>query len=339
MTCRHVDYRYFFIALVPICIFAQEATITGHFFTADLPVPVDILTDGPPWLESAGRFRFVAATWFFCALVLLMVVLLARELLQPITRATRMAALCVLAIIVAVAMTPTLVGLFDLDATRAYDHLGADLFETALARGALPGCQTADDRWLLGACGDNPVLSMFNQVINVINIFAGLGVGALIVGMILCLETCKSDSHADQTALLHHNLQRMRRQLYLSGLLLSFGMLFATSWMHWPMPMVGGAEGDAYRIIVRAYSLFVGVYFCLLILSFYLPVVMILDSRVRHLAEEAAKSDQTGQFFDAAKWKAANGLATDPTEVLRSGFALVAPILAAFAGGISPLTL
>ena len=172
LNARYVPVRYFFIALVPIFIFIQESVITGQFFTADLQVPTNILEDGRGWLEAAGRFRFLGATWFFAALAAMVFTLVLRDLARPTRKETRFAAGVVLALIFVLAILPTFEHHSDPDGPRNFHRLGADLFEAALGRGTLPGCVLPDDRWLLGLCGKTPVISLLNGMMDVINIFA-----------------------------------------------------------------------------------------------------------------------------------------------------------------------
>jgi hypothetical protein len=339
VAIRRVKVRYFAIALVPVVIFWINAVISGHLVAADLNVPPDILQDGRHWLEAAGRYRFLAATWFFASLTVLAVALLVRNLAAPTARETRGAAIATMIGVLLLAITPTIQQSITPDGPRVYYRLGAAVFEAALSRGTLPGCIGPDDQWVLGRCGEIPVISLFNRIVDIVNVLAGLGVGALIVGMILCLETNDSNDVEEEAALLAQNLQRMRQQLYLSSLILTFGMFFATSWMYWPLPLVLDAERAAYGSVVLASALFTGTYFSLLILSFYLPVALILDSRVRKLADMAGQSAQTGEQLDVDDWRASRGLKEGATDYLRAGFALTAPILAAFAGGISPIAL
>lgn len=334
VKARYVPVRYFFIALVPIFIFVQESVITDYFLATNLQVSPSILREDFPWLEASGRFRFLGATWFFGALAMLVFVLVIRDLIQPMRARTRVAAAAVLALIFTLAVLPTRAYFLDPDKPRIYSRLGGDLFETVLSHGSLPGCAQPDDRWLLGLCGEIPVISLFNRMMDLVNVFAGLGVGALIVGMILCLEKQPENDIEAQAAQLERDLNRMRRQLYLSGLVLTFGIFFATSWMRWPLPMVAEAGQDAFADLVAASSLFTGLYFSLLILSFYLPVALILDGRRRRLAQ-AATTDMTLTDPKArTEWQKARGLLSDPSEVFKSGFALAAPILAAFAGNV-----
>ena len=336
---RRVEVRYFAIALVPISIFWINAVITGQLIATDLNVSPDILQDGHHWLEAAGRYRFLAATWFFASFVVLAVALLVRDLAGPTARETRFAAIATIFIVLLLAIIPTVQQNIAPDGPRVYHRLGAAVFEAALSRGTLPGCIGPHDYWLFGRCGEIPVISLFNRVLDIINVLAGLGVGALIVGMILCLETRVTDDIEEDAALLAQNLIRMRRQLYLSSLILTFGMFFATSWMYWPLPLVLDGEQAAYRAVVLASALFTGVYFCLLILSFYLPVALILDGRVQRLVNLADQGAESAKKFDVDEWRVSHGLKQRTSDHLRAGFALAAPIIAAFAGGISPIAL
>ncbi len=336
--CR-VKTRYFAIALVPIVIFWINAMIIRHLVAVDLNVPPDILQEGRPWLEAAGRYRFLAATWFFASLAIFAVVLLVRTLLRPMARETRWAAIVTMALILLLVVAPSIQQNADPDEPRVYHRLGAAFFETALGRGTVPGCEEPGDRWLLGRCGEIPTISMFNRILDIVNVLAGLAVGALIVGMILCLETRESDDVEEEAALLAQNLRQMRQQLYLSSLVLTFGIFFATSWMYWPISLVLDAERSAYSSVILATALFTGTYFSLLILSFYLPVALILDDRVRKLAETAGQDAEAGEQLDLNDWRSSHGLKDGVSDYLRAGFALTAPILAAFAGGISPMAL
>ena len=339
MAVRRVKLRYFLIVLVPIVIFWTNSIITGHLVAADLEVTESMLRDDRPWLESVGRYRFLAATWFFLSLAVLAVALLVRDLMAPLTRDTRIAAIATMGVVVFLAITPSLQHLMDPDARRVYDRIGSAVFETALSRGSLPGCSGPEDRWLLGLCGEIPVLSLFNRTLDIVNVFAGLGVGALIVSMILCLQTHATRDVEEEAALLAQNLRKMRQQLYLSGVVITFGMFFATSWMYWPVPLVVESEQAAYGSVVLSLALFTGIYFSLLLLSFYLPVALILDARVRRLAGLAGAEAKGGKPLDIDDWRRSRGLKEGAADYMRAGFALTAPILAAFAGGISPIAL
>ena len=101
--------------------------------------------------------------------------------------------------------------------------------------------------------------------------------------------------------------------------------------------MITGDQNDAFAALVSSASLFTGLYFSLLILSFYLPVALVLDGRRRDLALAAAQMPDLKDPKARSEWLKARGLLYDPTEVYKSGFALAAPILAAFAGSV-PIT-
>lgn len=334
---RRVKLRYFLIVLFPVCVFVIYKIIQHHMITADMDVPVAILSDGPDWLESVGRFRFLSASWFFMALALLPAAVLARNLARPMERETRIASIATVIMIFLLAVLPTIQQFITDKPPRVYHQVGKDVFELALSRGTLPGCLTPDDNWLLGSCGENPVFSLFRRILDLINALAGLAIGSLIVGMILCLGTGEEGDIEKTSDELARNLRQTRYQLYMSSLILTFGMFFAASWMYWPMPLVAEADKAAYSALVSASALFTGTYFCLLMLSYFLPVAVILESRVRTLAEMASRVEGE-DAFDVDEWRSSHGLSEGAGSILRAGFALAAPILAAFSGGISPIT-
>ncbi len=333
-SLRHVDTRYFFIVLVPIAVFVTEAIITDHMMAQSVNVPIEILDSQTQWLEAAGRYRFLAATWFFAALTVLAAWFLLRRLWQPTTRSTRVAAVVTLSVVIALALSPTITKALSDGGSPTYRILGAAFFEAALSQGALPGCEAPDDGWLLGRCGAMPAISLYERIMDGMNLLAGLGVGALIVGMILCLDTRTGADTDEEAKRLADNLRMMRQQLYLASLVLSFGMFFVTSWMNWPVPMVIESQRGAYGALVLSAALFSGTYFTLLLLSFFLPVAFILNDRTQRLKTKV--SDIATDAFDVQDWLATHGLKDGLGDYLRAGFALTAPILSAFAGGVAP---
>ncbi|WP_170764698.1 hypothetical protein [Ruegeria lacuscaerulensis] len=335
MSNRRVELHYFAIALLPVLIFAIHEVMQTHLIANDLNVPPEILQNENTWLEAVGRFRFLAASWFFASLAVLAVAVLARNLMRPMARGTRIAAIGTTLAIFALALLPTIQQYATASAPRIYHQVGKAVFEMALSKGSLPGCLEPDDFWLLGRCGEIPVFTMFRRVLDIINALAGLAVGALIAGMILCLASCDGETVEETADELGRNLRQMRQQLYLTSLILTFGMFFASSWMYWPMPLIVESAKVHYNSLVTASALFTGTYFCLLMLSFYLPVALILDSRVKKLSRVASRGTKTEDSFDVEGWKASHGLKEGTGEFLRAGFALTAPILASFAGGIS----
>jgi hypothetical protein len=339
VAVRTVKLRYFAIVLVPVAVFLTHSLISDHMIPERLAVPASILREGHDWLEAAGRYRFLAATWFFAALAVLAAALLLRTLARPTAGPTRAAAIATLLFVLALAAGPSLSPEDPGDHGHVYDSLGTEVFEAALSRGSLPGCTQPDDRWLLGRCGDRPVVALFERVLGIVNVLAGLAVGALIVGMILSLDERPTRDVEEEAALLAENLQHMRHQLYLAGLILTFGMLFATSWMYWPLQLVAEPDRADYARVLLSAALYTGTYFSLLILSFYLPVALVLDGRIRDLAETAGGPGKQAAKQEVAKWKEARGLSGSVGDYIRAGFALTAPIMAAFAGGISPLSL
>ncbi|MES0861734.1 hypothetical protein ABLN87_05200 [Ruegeria sp. SCPT10] len=339
MSERRVELHYFSIVALPICVFLIHELIQTHMLPKDLDLSVGILIADQDWLETVGRYRFLAASWFFVALAILPVAVLVRNLRRPTERATRLAAILTVVTVFCLAMIPVIQQHMTNTPPQIYGQVGKELFEMALSKGTLPGCDGPDDLWALGTCGDIPVFSLFRRVMDIVTALAGLAVGALIAGMILCLSSGGGDDLEDTAASLARSIRQMKQQLYLSSLILTFGMFFASSWMYWPLPVIAEAEKAAFSSLVTASALFTGTYFCLLMLSFYLPVALILDGRVTQLAIAARQIDEAEDDFDVDGWRSTHGLSDGPGDFMRAGIALAAPILAAFAGGISPLSL
>ncbi|MEM9305690.1 MAG: hypothetical protein AAGA74_00250 [Pseudomonadota bacterium] len=211
---RRVDPKYFLIVLIPLIVFLTHEIIVGRFMAGDLDIPADILNGDQPWLEAAGRYRFLAATWFYTALTVLAVALVARTLIRPTALKTRAAALGTWAFVLTLALVPTAQNYGEPNAAHIYGRLGSAFFEAALSHGSLPGCAVADDVWLTGPCGYNPVITMFSRVMDFVNVLAGLGVGALIVGMILCLDKHEAEGIEEKAARLAENLTNAGATLF-----------------------------------------------------------------------------------------------------------------------------
>lgn len=336
---RQVDPRFFAIVFVPVAIHLTDVWMRHHLMPGDLKVPADILEEGRDWLEAAGRYRFLAATWFYGALSVLAAALLVRTLMRPTASTTRIAAIITFLSVLLLISWPTFNGFGDTDGKQVYAPLGSAVFEAVFERGTLPHCTGPEDTWRLGVCGAVPVLSMFVSVLDVVNIFAGLATGSMIVSMILSLDNRPCKDLEERAVLLAENLRHMRQQLYVSGVILTFAMLFVASWIYWPLPLVEDDERDAYGAVLLSAALHRGTFFSLLMLSFYLPVAIILDGWVKALAEQARRGEAAGDPTDVDKWLDRHGLTAGAGDYMRAGFAVTAPIIAAFAGGISPLAL
>ena len=105
--CR-VELHYFAIALLPMLIFAIHEVLQTHLIAKELNVPPEILQNENTWLEAVGRYRFLAASWFFATLAVLAVAVFVRNLMRPMVRDTRVAAIATALGIFALALLPTI---------------------------------------------------------------------------------------------------------------------------------------------------------------------------------------------------------------------------------------
>lgn len=335
MHVRFVTPGHFAIPLLPVAVFLLNQMFLQSIGVPDLPVDGAIVRENVPHLEAPGRAKFLAGLWLFGLIVLVSLAALADALRRPMTTRSRVLALASLAAVVAPVAGWVAIHQSDPEAYRGYFQLGRDVYETALGQGVVTGCNLPTDRFLLGACGEAPALVILRQLLDVINLLSALGVGAVAVSMVLCLRRYPDGAPVEmQIELLRQNRAQMRKYLYLAGLMLSTGMFLALGWMHWPLPMIREDARADYELVLRGVEIWMGTFFSMLTLSFYLPVAGAMELRARRLAEEALGPEAP----EGAElgWRKERALLPDQTQMIKEGLAVAAPVLTAFAGGFSP---
>ena len=328
---RHVHGAAFLIVALPVFVFVMHRWIATSLGVPKLPMTAEMVVPDAQLLEAGGRLKFLASLWFYLAIVVLAVGALIADLIGPVTMRTRLYALIALGLVLGVVGQSVAEHQANPDAWRGYHQLGEAVFETALAQGRLPSCSSPADRWMLGPCGDTPVVSLLDQMLDLVNLISALGVGAIAISAVLCLRQPALRDPAARASQLQRNRKRWQRSLYLSGLLLSSGMVLALSWMHWPLKMIVPDVSDAYREALSGVERMTGVYFSLLILSYMAPVGLILAARVEALAREVVPAAKGEAALD--EWKQSNALSVGAVDVLKDTLAIVAPIITAMVGG------
>lgn len=300
----------FLILLAPVLLF-----LLNDWMVPALGVPMlditadDLLIDGQGYLEAGGRNRYLGALMFFAVLVLIAVVMFVGELMRPLTRQTR-----VLAVIAFLAtqlpVLNTVLGHQEdtIENWRAYHQLGTDVMAEVLSRGEVRRCQTLTsedgtqvyvtdpERPLFAGrvCTENPGLALFRLLLDVGSFLSGIGVAALVLGMILSLSRPPKGTSLAERAFDHGRNQRAaRRFLYLAGLMLSSGMFMAMAWMHWPMPFVDVDAHPGYSDTIKATLFYSGVFYTLLIVTGFGPVMYLASRRSDQLAMESLVAEES----------------------------------------------
>ncbi|MCR9114956.1 MAG: hypothetical protein NXH84_16880, partial [Rhodobacteraceae bacterium] len=187
--------------------------------------------------------------------------------------------------------------------------------------------------------------------IDFIILLSGIGVVSLVLGVILSLSRSPDHVPLEERAFEHGmNQKTARKFLYLAGLMLSSGMFLAMTWMHWPLPLVQEKQLDLYESVVNATLFYYGVFYTLLIVTGFGPVMYLAARRSEALAMENLGAGQPmaqpvpgkgapGPPTVSAieKWKAAHGLRISMTEAIQALLATTSPLLTAFAGSFSPV--
>lgn len=361
---RQVPPACFLILAAPVLVFMLSDWLVPQLGVPMLGISAgELLIDGNGYLEAAGRNRYLAALLFFSVLVIIAVVMFIAELLRPLTTQTRVLAVAVF-VATQLPVLNTVMGHQSDSITtwRSYHQLGEDVMAEVLSRGTVRRCQDVvvkdgseqfqtnpDKRLLAGRrCTENPAFALFRLLLDIGSTLSGIGVAALVLGMILSLSHPPKGTPLEERAFDHGRNQRAaRRFLYLAGLMLSSGMFMAMAWMHWPMPLVDIKAHPDYGEVIKATLFYSGVFYTLLIVTGFGPVMFLAARRSDQLALESLMVEESKPEASADhisptvtrldKWKASHGLQISMTEAIQALIATGSPLLTAFAGSFSPV--
>lgn len=181
------------------------------------------------------------------------------------------------------------------------------------------------------------------MLIDKVNYLTGIGSASAIVGTLFCLSRVVKPANGlkarrkfeDELKEIVAAQHLLKKYLYCSGLMLTAGLALVLSWMHWPADLITNDNvKKEYLSVVSALSIYTGVFYSLLIFSYYLPVSLILTERVRRYKKIETYSKE--QNDDPQK----------PTPVLerqshlenlKTVLAIVSPILAGVFGSIGTI--
>ncbi len=361
---RYVPPACFLILAAPVLLFVLSDWMVPALGVPMLGItPDELLIEGYGYLEAGGRNRYLGAVLFFSVLVLIAVIGFVGEMMRPLVWQTRAWAIVAL-VAVQIPVVMSVVGHQEeaLWSWRIYHQLGDGVMAEVLSRGevrkcqellwneGVPAYQTLSDKVLLlgRPCTDNPVMALLRILLDYTSVLSGVGVAVLVLGMILSLSRLPENAPLEQRAFDHGRNQRLaRRFLYLAGLLLSAGMFMTMSWMHWPMPFVDTEAHPGYAETINAVLFYNGVFYTLLIVLGFGPVVYLATVRSDHLAmesllideakDDAGKDDTVPTVTRMDAWKKSHGLRIGMTEAVQALIATGSPLLTAFAGSFAPV--
>ncbi len=334
--------RYLLILLLPVAVLTASETLLGTFGDTGLLLPGVELAPMAPLIELNGRYRFLAALVLFVAVTITLIAMFAFELYA---RHTKRSICYTLVGIVGVILVSLSFSTFEpawMPASfESHALLGEDLFHTALGLGNLPGCSPGGA--LETACDGMGAFFAMKYLLNHVNILTSLAAAAVIAGMVLSLAEPVGMDRRSKTALiseataLQNAQESTQRYLYCAGVLLTTGMVLMLSWMKWPGAMIADADlRDAHDHVVSSVSMFRGVTYTVLILSFYMPVSLILKVRIEQFkqASESIGETELGRTLEGFDIRRIASM-----EAFKAILAIASPILASAIGSFADLSL
>ncbi|MCK8464963.1 hypothetical protein MUY35_13980 [Aliiroseovarius sp. S1339] len=334
--------KHLLIMLLPIAVLTASEYLLGTFGDTALVVPDVTLNDLSPLVELGARYKFLAALFFFVAVTITLTAVFAAELY---TRHTRRSICYTLVGIVVVIIVSLSFSTFEPDwmpaSFESHFLLGDDLFRTTLGTGKLPGC--APGGALASACADQGAFFAMKYLLNHVNILTSLSAAAIIAGMVLSLARPRQVDLSTQDGLiieaqaLQVAQETSQRYLYCSGVLLTTGMVLVLSWMSWPNAMITDDKvREAHLGVINSLSMFRGVTYTVLILSFYMPVSLILKVRIERF-KRAASGVGEPELGAQLEGFDINRIAS--LDAFKAMLAIASPILASAIGSFAELSL
>ena len=328
--------RYLLILLLPVLVHTASEVLLSTFGNTDVRHgPIQIIAD-PQMAELTGRYTFLAVFFFYSAVGITLVGIFAAELWSRHSPRSILQAMVGVVGLITVSLLfskiePEWMGSFE-----AYQLLGAEIFETALGGGLLPLC-VSDAPPCLGRGAFFAMTFLMDKT----NLISSLAVTAIIMGMVLALAQSGKTDLSSPEGLLREGAEleaaqaTTRRYLYCSGVLLSIGMMLGLAWMLWPADLLAdGTQQTKYRDLVQAVSLYRGVSYSVLILSYYMPVSLILMVRIErfHAAAKASGMDPV-----AADIKGFDIDRIGSLDAFKAILSIVSPIIASAVGSFTGL--
>lgn len=339
--------RYLIIFLFPVIVLITAEYLLGNYGDHALDLSHVALAQHDTLGELAGRYRYMAAVFFYLAVSVSLILVFAFELGSQHKLLSILSTVVALFAAVGVALVFSILEPVQMNSFESYQLLGESLYRRALGVGKLAGCGAETP--MNGDCLKGGAFNALIQLNGTVNIVSALASASVIAGMILALSRSgpvdlkTRDGLLQEAKALEASQAATRRYLYASGILLTVGMSMGLAWMNWPNALiVDDATRDMHGKLVDGVSLFRGVSYSVLIMSYYLPVSLVLMVRTNtfHAAAEAHGSDITPKELEA--WDARiggfdiNKIAS--LDAMKAILAIVSPILTSALGSFGSLT-
>ena len=334
--------KHLLIMLLPIVVLTASEYLLGTFGDTSLVVPDVTLNELSPLVELNARYKFLAALFFFVAVTVTLTAVFTAELYARHTLRSICYTLVGIVVVIIVSLS---FSTFEPDwmpaSFESHYLLGNELFRATLGTGNLPGC--APGGALADACAGQGAFFAMKYLLNHVNILTSLSAAAIIAGMVLSLarprqvDLTTDDGLIIEAQALQVSQETSQRYLYCSGVLLTTGMVLVLSWMSWPNAMITDEKlRAAHHGVINSLSMFRGVTYTVLILSYYMPVSLILRVRIERFKRAAS---EVGQDDLGAKLEGFNINRIASLDAFKAILAIVSPILVSAIGSFVELSM
>ncbi|MEM8553965.1 MAG: hypothetical protein AAGF71_03960 [Pseudomonadota bacterium] len=281
--------------------------------------------------ELTGRYRFFAAVLFYTMICLGVTIIVALEIVASHTRKSCLQLLA-LWFFLAAAYLILVAPEFGMNNSSTFHLIDEPYYKTALTLGATTAC---------GEDCPRTALTVFERLTFLSNIATAIGATAAVVAMI---STISEPRLGNEDEKLDHELEAAhlsacaadsQRYIILAGAVLSSGIVSFAAWTHWPLGMLPDMEKKVLSEVAEALTLYTGVTFSVLILSYFLPSAAFHSSRAQRIAERYF-SDQGTIVTNSmvSTWRKDHKLTAEPIAALKVIAATTSPILASTLGGV-----
>ena len=317
-----IKWNHIFIVIIPTIVFILGTILIDIFGHHDFQLDFSAESKAVGYVAS-GRYFFFAAFIFFVFIASSITSVFCRDICLFFDRKSQYRLLvCCVFIIIVIAIFIVLITRLDL-APRTYELLGNELFERAMQIASEGG-----PSWLPNSDNESRILFLYHILIRTGNIFTALGVASVVVGTISCLaiDDCRSASEFVHL----FQVDRVRKYLYMSSIILMSGVVFIMSWLYWPSFMFEfkSAARAEFINLANGISAYYGVIYTLVLLAYYLPVTMILSGRANELVENRViKSNADISADTVLQWRNELGATVSFANAYKSTFAILSPFL------------
>lgn len=326
-----IQPAYLLLLLLPILVLTTSEMLLNFYSDPNLTVPTPDDVQYDALKELTGRYKFLASFLFYVVVGATLTLIFLGELIVRHSKRSMLftAGGFVFALVVTMVFSklePAGLGSFE-----AYELIGTPLLHEALADAKAQIC--TGEVLGVASCGDMGAFYIMDTLTETTNDIAGVTSVCIVLGMILALARPVGGPGTPEAKVraLHYSQGVVRRYLYFAGLLLSAGMLMNIAWMSWPTAMITDGElRKTHAELVRSISLYRGVSYSLLILSYYMPVSLILMLKIETLRGDANEEASHGIGDALARFKLED---VSSIEALKAILAILSPLLAAVASG------